>query len=100
MLLHCGVLAQLPASPRLGRYHRCGHFLRVLEPLQEVLWGKGVDAPQPPLEMLAEVLAVAEVVSREEAGHLPHSQLLLSLSCSLWGLPLCDSLGVPLQAAV
>ncbi|CAM9400206.1 unnamed protein product [Bubo scandiacus] len=46
-------------------------FFCLLEPLQEALWGKGIAAPQPCLEMLPEVLAVAEMVSREKAGPDP-----------------------------
>ncbi|XP_032846245.2 sodium/nucleoside cotransporter 2 isoform X4 [Tyto alba] len=62
VLLYCGLLAELPASPCLGCHDCCGCLLHLLEPLQEALWGKGTAAPQPRLEMLPKVLAVAEMV--------------------------------------
>ncbi|XP_042660296.1 sodium/nucleoside cotransporter 2 isoform X5 [Tyto alba] len=61
VLLYCGLLAELPASPCLGCHDCCGCLLHLLEPLQEALWGKGTAAPQPRLEMLPKVLAVAEM---------------------------------------
>lgn len=70
VLPHCGLLAQLPASPCLAHHNCCGCLLHAMEPLQEVLWGKGIAAPQPCSEMLPKILAMAEMVSEEETG--PH----------------------------
>nr|XP_047937389.1 sodium/nucleoside cotransporter 1-like isoform X4 [Anser cygnoides] len=63
VLPDCGLLAQLPASPCLAHHNCCGCLLHLMEPLQEVLWGKGIAAPQPRSEMLPKVLAMAEMVS-------------------------------------
>lgn len=71
VLLYCGLLAQLPASPCLGCHDCCGCLLRLLEPLQKALWGKSNAAPQPRLEMLPKILAMAEMVSQEKAGPDP-----------------------------
>lgn len=79
VLLHCGLLAQLPASPCLGCHDCCGCLLRLLESLQEALWGKGIAAPQPRVEMLPEVLAMDEMVSQEEAGPHPSQRPVPSL---------------------
>lgn len=62
-LFHHGLLAGLPASHCLGRYHWSGHLLRGLGLHSETLWSQADEASEPLSEMLSEVLAMAKMVS-------------------------------------